>query len=225
MQVVVIGLGLFGTSVAEALANAGEDVFAVDSSQDIVQQAADRGVLEHVACTDATVRTNLERLGIGRDYDVGVIGIGTSIEASVIACIHLRELGVERVIAKAIHETHQKILEKVGADRTLIPEVLSGKQAAGSIMNPSVLEELRFSDDFSILEVEAPLPLTGKSLIENDLRGNHGATLLGFKRAGQVSFEVDPSLVIEPGDILIVGVAKKHRERFLKLTEAKCTVG
>jgi len=94
MRVVVIGLGLFGTSVAEAIVREGGDVLAVDKSEALVQQAIDRGVLSHAACVDALVRTNLERLGVGSDYDVGVIGIGTNLEASVVAAIHLKDLGV-----------------------------------------------------------------------------------------------------------------------------------
>ncbi len=220
MQVVVIGLGLFGAAVAETLVKSGQEVLAIDTSEDVVQQTVDQGILTHAACVDATLRSNLERLGVGKDYDVGVIAIGTRIEASIVATIHLKDLGVRKVVAKALNATHAKILSKVGADKVLIPEVLSGESTARNLLNPSVLEELRFSDDFSILECLAPPALTGKSLAESDLRATFGVNVFGYKRGGTASFEVPPSFVIEPGDVLIVGVSKRHRERFLKLTEA-----
>jgi len=217
MQVVVIGLGLFGSSVAEALVQAGEEVLAVDSVDTIVQATVDRGIVTHAACLDATVRTNLERLGVNADYDIGVVGIGTQMEASIVATIHLKDLGVKTVVSKALHETHEKILTKVGADRVLIPEVTSGVEAARTILNPNILDELRLSDDFSILEVVAPSALTGRSLAESNLRADYGVTVIGYKRGGDASFSPGPDFVIEPGDVLVVGVTRRDRERFLAL--------
>ena len=136
MQVVVIGLGLFGTSVAEALVRAGEEVLAVDVSESIVQQAVDRQIITQAACVDATNRASLERLGICADYDVGVVGIGTQVEASIVATIHLKDLGVSRVLSKALHETHSKRspnrlpegsvpMPRVSGSKLAVPPVLS----------------------------------------------------------------------------------------------------
>lgn len=221
MRVVVIGLGLFGTSVAETIAESGEEVLAIDRDENLVQQVVDRGVLTHAACVDATRKAHLERLGVGEDYSVGVIGIGTNMEASIVASIHLKELGVQRVIAKALNETHEKILLKVGADETLIPEVSSGSEAARSILYPSVLEEIEFVEGFHILEFRAPAVITGKSLSESGLRQEFGANVIGYKRGATVSFVVTPDHVIEPEDILIVGVAKTDRKKLLDLAESK----
>lgn len=221
MRVVVIGLGLFGASVAEAIVQEGGEVLAVDSSESLVQATIDRGIITHAACVDATSRANLERLGVGPDYDVGVIGIGTNMEASIVAAIHLKDLGVGRVIGKALHATHRKILEKVGADETLIPEVLSGQAAARRILNPTVLEEMEFGGEYRILEIEAPIQVTGKPLAESGLRQDFGANVIGFKRGGAYSFEIPPEHVPEPGDILIVGVSMNNRKKLLALAKGR----
>lgn len=221
MRVVVIGLGLFGTSVAEAIAKSGEEVLAVDISETLVQSTVDGGVITHAACVDSTNRSALERLGVGPDYKVGVIGIGTNMEASVITAIHLKDLGVPKVIAKALNATHRKILEKVGADQTLIPEVLSGKAAARQILDPTVLEEMELSEDFTILEIEAPPPLTGKTISDSGLRENFGANVIGYRRSGNVVFVVPPDHILEPDDVLIVGVPKANRKKLLQMSEAR----
>ena len=221
MRVVVIGLGLFGTSVAEAIVESGQEVLAVDNSERLVQATVDNGVISHAVCIDSTSKSSLQRLGVGPDFDVGVIGIGTNLEASIVTCIHLKDLGVPKVIAKAIHATHRKILEKVGADQTLIPEESSGHEAAQQILNPCILEEMQFSDDYSILEIEAPSVITGKTLSESNLRAEFGANVLGYRRAGTVSFFVTPDHVLEPEDVLIVGVAREHRRRLLQFVEGK----
>ncbi len=219
MRVVVIGLGLFGTSVAEAVVEAGEEVLAIDSSEQLVQTIVDRGIILQAACVDATQKANLERLGVGPDYDVGVIGIGTNVENSIVSAIHLKDLGVKKVIAKGTDPTHCKILEKVGADETLIPEITSGHQAARGLLNPTVLEEMEFSDDYTILELMAPSVLTGKTLAESQLRQDYGANVIGFRRAGTVSFVVPPEHVLEPEVVLIVGVSKLDRRKLVQLTE------
>lgn len=221
MRIVVIGLGLFGTSVAEAIVEAGQEVLAIDSSERLVQATVDHGVINHAVCTDSTSKSSLQRLGVGPDFDVGVIGIGTNLEASIVTCIHLKDLGVPKVIAKAIHGTHRKILEKVGADQTLIPEESSGHEAATQILNPCILEEMQFSDAYSIMEIEAPKGVTGKTLAESNLRAEFGANVLGFRRAGTVSFSLAPDHVLEPEDVLIVGVAREHRRRLLQFVEGK----
>lgn len=220
MRVVVVGLGLFGTSVAEAIVEAGGEVLAIEKSETLVQQTVDRGVITHAVCVDATHKASLERLGVGGDYDAGVVGIGTALESSVIATIHLKDLGVPKVLSKAIHATHRKILEKVGADETLIPELISGRQAARGILNPCVLEELEISTDFTIIEIEAPAFLTGKTLAESNLRQDFDANVIGYRRGETATCVLPPDYVLEPGDVLIIGMPKAARRRFVSQVEA-----
>jgi trk system potassium uptake protein TrkA len=219
MRVVVIGLGLFGTSVAEGIASSGKEVLAIDRDEATVQQVLERGIVTQAACVDSTSLSKLRSMDIGREYSLGVIGIGTNMEASIVTTMHLKELGIPRVVAKAVHETHEKILCKVGANEVVIPEVASGKITARGIVNPSIHEEIEFNEGFHILEFDAPAAVTGKTLAESGLRQSYGANLIGYKRDGTISFTVTADHVIEPEDMLIIGISRANRPKLLKLAE------
>jgi trk system potassium uptake protein TrkA len=115
-QIVVIGLGQFGTSLATTLACLGHDVLALDRNEKEVQNVASQ--VTHAVQVDATNETLLKELGVG-NFDIAIVGIGSRIESSVLATILVKKLGVPYVIARADSELHGSILEKIGADRVV----------------------------------------------------------------------------------------------------------
>ena len=146
--VLVIGLGRFGASIADALNRLGHDVLAIEKNPTIVQEWAGR--LTHVVEADGTNIDALEQLGV-KEFKIAVVGIGTSIEASVLATANLVDLGNKQVWAKAITPSHGRILERIGAHRVVYPEADAGEKVAhlvsGKLLDYIELRRLRDRQD------------------------------------------------------------------------------
>ena len=203
----VIGLGRFGSSVARTLGEKGQQVIAVDTNEELVQD-----IMENVTkavCLDATDEKAMKAVGI-QDVDVAVCSIGTNIEASILITILLKDLGVPMVVCKAVNESHKKALEKIGANRVVLPERDMGARIASSLisMSDEVLEHIDLSADSSIIELVAPEEFLGKSLRELDMRSKFGVNVIAIKRKekttedGQVIEEESINVVPQANDII-----------------------
>lgn len=203
-QFLVIGLGRFGTSIAETLYAAGESVLAIDSDGGLVQEAINNNTLDNVVEADATDEKTLRDLGVN-NFDVAFVCIGSNIQASILITLTLKELGVKRVIAKAVSSPHGKVLAKIGADEIVYPENFMGIRVAHAEMTPTIIEHLKFSDEFLIVEVQAPSSFNNKSLIDIELRKKYKANVIAIRKANGVE-DVSPSAysIIEEGDTLVV---------------------
>lgn len=202
-QYVVVGMGRFGSSVAETLYKANEEVLAIDESEDIIQEAINNGVVENAVIADATDDKELNKMGI-EGFDVAFVCIG-SIEASIMATLNLKELGVKKIIVKAISRRHGKVLEKIGANQVVYPEEYMGKRAALAAMDPNMVEHFRFSRDYLLAEIKSPELFWNKSLIELDIRKKYNVNIVGIKKENRNFIpNLSPDTVIEQGDILMV---------------------
>jgi trk system potassium uptake protein TrkA len=114
--------------------------------------------------------------------DCAVVSIGENIEASLLVVMQVKELGVERVVAKAVTDLHGRILQKLGVSRVIFPEREMAIRVAHSLVVPNVLDYIELSKDFSIVEVPAPAAFAGKTLKELELRPRYGVTLIAIKR-------------------------------------------
>jgi trk system potassium uptake protein len=201
----VIGLGRFGSALARTLIEMGQDVVGIDANEANVQAIAD--ALQSVVQLDATDERALRAAGI-QDVDVAVISIGENIEASLLVVMLVKELGIPRVIAKAVTPLHGRILEKLGVQRVIFPEREMGIRIAHSLVVPNVIDYIEVSHDFSIVDLPAPADFVGQSLKQLALRNRYGLTLIAIKRktgAGDAEVtNVAPSAddVIEDGDVL-----------------------
>ncbi len=175
----VIGLGRFGSAVAATLTELGQDVIGIDGDEDKVRQVAD--VLSAAIQLDATDERALRAAGI-QDVDVAVISIGENIEASLLVVMLVKELGIPRIISKAVTPLHGRILEKIGVSRVIFPEREMAMRLAHSLVVPNVLDYIELSQDFSIIELPAPKEFQGKTLRELQLRPRFGLTLIAIKR-------------------------------------------
>lgn len=199
-QFVVIGLGRFGTSVAKTLYTLGNDVLAIDSSEDIVQSIADS--VTHSVQIDATDENSLRSLGI-RNFDVAVITIGSDIQASTMATLLVKEMGVKYIIAKANTETHAKVLYKIGADRVVFPERDMGVRVAHNLVSTNILDYIELSPNYSIAEIVTPKPWHGKTLNELNIRANYGINVVALKRGEEINVSPVAEDTIESGDIIV----------------------
>ena len=148
---VVIGLGRFGKSLALNLAEQGKRVLAIDNLLSNVEEV--EGSVTHAAIADVTQKDVLKSLGV-QNFDCAVICIGGGVTASMLATLGCKELGVKYIIAKAQNEQHKALLEKVGADLVIFPEVFMSKKLSLALSDPYSNEILKLSDKYKIVEVQ-----------------------------------------------------------------------
>ena len=155
----IIGLGRFGSAMATTLTELGQDVIGIDANEERVQRHAD--VIRSAVQLDANDERALRAVGV-QDVDVAVISIGENIEASLLAVMLVKDLGVRRIIAKAVTALHGRILERIGVDRVIFPERDMAVRVAHSLVVANVLDYIELSRDFSIIEIPAPAAFAGQ---------------------------------------------------------------
>lgn len=212
-SVVVIGLGRFGSAVAESLARLGHEVLGVDENEDLVQSWSDR--LTHVVQADCCEVSTLRQLGI-QDFQHAVVGIGTNIEASVLTTLALSEVGIRDIWAKAITRNHGRILERTGAHHVVFPEAEMGERVA-HLVTGKMIDFMEFEDGFAIVKTRTPKEAIGRPLAESQLRSRYGVTVVGVKRARADFTYAQPETIPEAGDLLIVSGPTREVERFAAL--------
>ena len=199
-QFVIIGLGRFGSSVAKTLYALGHDVLAIDSNEDLVQEISDS--VTHAVQMDATDDNALRTLGL-RNFDVAVVTIGANIQASVMATLLVKDMGIKYIIAKGNSDLHAKVLYKIGADRVILPEKDMGVRVAHNLVSSSILDYIELSPDYSIIEIESPKEWYGKSMKELSLRSKYGINVMAIKRNNEVNISPDADDVINKDDIVV----------------------
>ena len=158
---VVIGLGNFGSSVAEALFAHGHDVTTVDVSESAVDRIA--RLVTRAAVGDGTQLETLERIG-AKGSDAAVVSTGDDITASILATLALRDLGVPEIYVKVTSSNHARVLQKMGVTETIFPERESGQRLATRIESRTILNYVRLGPDFSLQEMAVPESWIGRSL-------------------------------------------------------------
>lgn len=208
--VLVIGLGRFGSAVAAQLRLQNKEVLAIEKDPELVQKWS--GVLTHVVSADATDIDTLHQLGAD-EFGSAVVGVGTSVEASVLITANLVDIGVERIWAKAITPAHGKILERIGAHHVVYPEADAGRRAA-HLVSGRLLDYIEFDDDFAIAKMRPPKETHGFPLAESDIRSKYGVSVVGIKSPGEDFTYADATTRIHSRDILIVSGQVDLIERF-----------
>ncbi|MEG6522013.1 potassium channel family protein [Desulfotomaculum sp. 1211_IL3151] len=214
-QFAVIGLGRFGTSVAMTLSKMGYQVFATDIDEERVNDIVEH--VTHAVTLDALDEHALKSIGI-RNFDVVVVAIGKEVQASILVTVMLKELGVNKVVAKAQSELHGKVLERVGADKVIFPERDMGIKVASALVSKNVMDQISLSPEYSLVEMVAPPKLVNKSLEKSGARQNYGITVLAIRRGGEMIISPNASQVIEEGDILVV-IGKTERLQYFDTVE------
>lgn len=198
---VVIGLGRFGKEVARQLHSLGCEVLAMDIKSELVQEIAND--VTHAVVSDGQDKEVLKTLGV-REFDCAVIAIGDNLAASVLATMNMKELGVPYVVCKAHDDTHRRVLEKLGADRVVIPEQENAARLARSLSTPNVLDYIELSEDYGILEMPAPDFWQGSTLVELNVRAKLGVNIIAIRREGRVMVSPTADFRMCSGDILVV---------------------
>lgn len=189
-QFAVIGLGRFGSSVARTLYHMGFEVLGIDHNEDLVEAIKDD--ITYGITADAQEDRVLESLGI-RNFDVAIVAIGNDLQASILVTLNIKNMGVKYVVAKAVNDTHGKVLEKVGADKIIYPERDMGERVAHSLVSTNLLDYIEISNKYSLLEATVPDFMNQKTLKETNLRVKFGVNVVAIKRG-------DDLLVSPPGE-------------------------
>jgi trk system potassium uptake protein TrkA len=197
----IVGLGRFGRELARQLCAEGCEVLVMDTESELVQQMS--GEVTHAVVGDGQDKEVLKALG-ARNFDCGVVAIGDNFGASVLVTMNMKELGVPYVVCKAHDETHRRVLEKLGADRVVIPEKEYADRLAKSLSSANVLDYIELSEDYGIVEVPAPRIWQGKSLKELNVRAKLGVNILAVRR--NEKFIVSPAADFQfvAGDIVVL---------------------
>ena len=197
----VLGLGQFGSSVAKTIAKGDFELITIDKNPANVQ-AISRFV-PHAAIADCTDEAVLNDLGI-KNCDVVVVAVGNEFETSILTTVTLKEMGVKKVVVKAVNERHASILYKVGADQVILPEVEMGVRVANSITESDIIDKINLSSDHSIVELPASRKLVGKTIAQLDLRKRFGITVLAIKRDNEIIVSPLPIETIHLHDICVL---------------------
>lgn len=211
--VAILGLGLFGASVAKSLAKQDVDVIAIDSNMERVEEVMEW--VEHAVKGDFTKVDHLIEAGVD-GADIAIIASGERLESSIMAILNLKKIGVQEVLVKTKNADYLEVLKKVGADRVLLPEVEMGKRVANEIAKHSIIDTLAIDENYNIAEVHPLKEWIGKTLQDADIRNRYGFNVLAIKIEGSNNMEtrILPDRVILEGDLFVVLSDNEDLEKF-----------
>lgn len=210
-QFAVLGLGSFGWSVALTLEKMGCDVLAVDDSFEKIQEISEQ--VSYAVKADVSDPEALQALG-GRNLDGAVVAVSENFEASVMATMICKEMGIPKVLAKAKDTLQGTILKKVGADAVVYPEIEMGSRVAKNLVAREFTDWIELSDDYSLVEAAVPKSWVGKCLAELEVRERFDVNVVGIILNGEVDVTFDPQKPLPAEGILILIGANDVLEKF-----------
>jgi trk system potassium uptake protein TrkA len=208
-QFAVIGLGAFGYNATVELVKKDQQVLAIDIDENIVNQVSSFATQSLIL--DATDEEAMQRSGLA-DCDTAIISVG-EIETSILVTLIVKDLGVPNIVVKCVSEWHSKISLKIGADKIIRPELEAAEKLAASIVSPNILEQIKLSSDYNLIETLAPKSCWGKTLKEADIRNKLGVIVIAIRSKNDGAKEdddkktimvPDADYVIRQGDVLVV---------------------
>ena len=201
-RIAVIGLGQFGKELAISFAPLCE-VMAIDINQAVINRIADR--VHGATVVDARDFTALSSV-VNSDFDEAIVGLSENMEASILAVLHLKKIGIPRIRAKARNRDHAMILEAVGADDVIFPERDTARRLVSQVMNPNLLDHVPIGEDFAVMQISPPSSFLGQTLQTLDLRGRFGIFVIAMTDVGgdTTRFLPGPEAVIAAGTVLTV---------------------
>lgn len=203
----VIGLGEFGLQLAKELTLAGAEVIGIDTDRRIIDQNRDEMAI--AIRMDGRNKEGLIEQGLG-EMDAVVVGIGKDFEAAAMTTVHLRELGVGRIICRAETSTREFILKRIGAHEVVNPEGESARRWAHRLILPKLQDYLEMGDDHSLVQIEAPADFHNQTPAQMQIRQNHEVNLVAIRRRKPVEGgqgkpnEMPTEILIPHGDTLIL---------------------
>ena len=212
-SVLLIGLGRFGRNIAMKLNEMGHHIMAVDNNEKRVN-----AVLPYVTNAqigDATVEDFLESLGVN-NFDVCIVAIGDNFQGSLETTCLLKELGAKKVVSRAARNVHAKFLLRNGADEIVYPEKQLADWTAIRYTADHILDYIELDSNHAIFEIAVPEKWIGKTVIEADVRKNHGLNIMAIKRNGTMNLNFAAETKFEEGDTILVLGDNKNLQKSLR---------
>jgi trk system potassium uptake protein TrkA len=200
LQFFVAGLGRFGESVAVTLENMGYEVMAMDIDEDVVQHLS--GTLSYAVCGDASDENDLAAIGAG-NADVAVVAIG-ELSASLMATLILKDMGVKKIVVKALDPLHGKMLKKIGADKIIYSEKEMGVRVAHNLINPGIVDYIEMDNNITVVSIQTPESWIGRGLIDLDVRRKYNITVVAIRRNNETIVNPGPDIRMEKGDMIVI---------------------
>lgn len=226
MKYIIVGLGNFGSSLAQKLTAQGNEVIGIDNRMSKVDAYKEK--ISHTICMDATDEFTVSGLPL-KDTDIVIIAIGEDQGANVMATAMFKNFEVKRLISRATDPLHEKVLQAIGVDEIVHPEEETAERWAKKLCLNNVVDSFELSDDYSIMEVNTPTEYIGKTLREVGFRSkfrllvlttikkSEVKSILGKSRTDSIVQGVaTPDILIEEGDILVLYGSNKDLQTFLK---------
>ncbi|MGX7023624.1 potassium channel family protein [Vagococcus hydrophili] len=201
----IIGLGRFGGSVCRELIKSDQEVLAIDSCEDRVNEYMN--IATHAVVANAQDEATLRSLGL-RNFDHVIVAIGEDIQASILVTLMAKEMGVPRITAKAQDEYHARVLDKVGADTVVHPERDMGIRLGHKLTSNNMLDFIELSEDYSLAEVMIThKKFYNKTIEEINFRKHFNLTIVAIRRAKNELIVSPPAnqMIIENDILLVVG--------------------
>ena len=198
---IIIGLGRFGTEMATKLYECGEEVMAIDTDESLVDKIADR--VTRAVAADARDLDVLVKLG-AENFDRAVVAVGSDLAASALITMNLKTLNVPFIMCKAHDDTYREILEKLGADRVIIPERAVADKLALGLTHAGVMEYIELSDEYGIVEMEPIDEWIGKSIRGLELRSRYGTNVIAMRKGDAIQIPPDIDAPITSDAIMVM---------------------
>lgn len=206
----IIGLGRFGFALASELAANGYELVVVDKNEEKVNRAAE--FTDNAYIVHSLTKESLMQVGI-HECDTVIVGIAEQIDACILTTLHLKRLGVRRIIVKATSEEQGDILEMMGAE-VVYPERDMAIRLASRLAAPNLLEYIELSDDINIIEIEVTPKIEGQTILSLNIRKNYKLNIVAIKHGDKVDTEFSPNFKFTAGDTITVIGRKENIQRF-----------
>ncbi len=214
-SILVVGAGRFGIHLIRQLHKGGDEILAVDISEERLEH-----VLDYVTSSligDATDEDFVRSIGVS-NFDVCIVAIGDNFQSSLETTSLLKECGAKFVVARASREVHEKFLLRNGADAVIFPEKQMAEWTAIRFSSTNILDYIEVPGEYSIFEIAVPKHWVGKSLLELKIRQNTHLNVVAVRKTGgELNFDVDPETVFEEGSSLMILGRDKDIKKHLHL--------
>ena len=210
---VLIGLGRFGTELATRLYARGEEVMVIDTNDQLIDKIADK--VTRAVAADARDLDVLTKLGV-ENFEHAVVAVGSDLASSALITMNLKSLNVPYILCKAHDDTYREILERLGADKVIIPEREVADKLALGMTQAGVMEYIELSQEFGIVEMEPIAEWVGKTIRELELRTRYGVNVIAVRGEGD-AIKIPPDIDTPiPEDVVMVMLGKYEMFESLK---------
>ena len=214
----ILGLGIFGQSVLKTLQDQDVDIIAIDDHEDVINQY--EPMITTGIVGDITEMDLLDAADIG-NCDTVVIATGENLESSVLAVMHCKALGVEHVIAKVKNEVTKEVLEKIGADLVILPEVEAGMSLAKMILFQHGIEVFQLDEAVVVAEFTVPASWVGKSLQDLAVREEYHLNIIGYRltKNHPLESQFTPDFVWQEGVSIMAVTDNQHLDNLREIVK------